>query len=201
MRCHRTLAAGRGSETMSWNPPGRIGSIAPVLKRCLWLGMMAAHGPALVGAWRSFIADGLATEHLGGCLGLSLAMLFFALKLCGVAQLRSPVNRRAWIALTLIVALIHIDCIQPGVNEAGSRRWAVVAAVSILLADPTRIARALTALLAKLRSIGNETPMVCRAGRNHWLNFFIPHCRILLLNSGIPRSPPSASHHPRWTAR
>lgn len=200
MPCHWTLASRRGSETMSWNPSGRIGSILPVLKRCLWLGMLAAHGPALVGAWRSFIVDGLATEHLGGCLGLSLAMLFFALKLCGVAELRFPVNRRAWLALTLIVALIHVDCIQPGVNEAGSRRWAVVAAVSILLADPTRVARAVAGLLAKLRSIGNETPTVCRVGRSYWLNFFLPHGRILLLNSGIPRSPPSTSH-PRRTTR
>lgn len=186
---------------MSCNPPGRTGSILPIYKRCLWLGMMAAHGPALVGAWRSFIADGLATEHLGGCLGLSLAMLFFALKLCGVAQLRFPENRRAWLAMTLIVALIHVDCIQPGENEAESQRWAVIAAVSILLADPTLVARALTALLAKLRSIGNETSAVCSAGRTCWLNFFLPHSRVLLLNSGIPRSPPSTSHHPRRTTR
>ncbi len=185
---------------MSCNPPGRTGSILPIYKRCLWLGMMAAHGPALVGAWRSFIADDMATEHLGGCLGLSLAMLFFALKLCGVAQLRFPVNRRAWLALTLIVALIHVDCLQPGVNEAGSRRWAVVAAVSILLVDPTRVARTLAGLLAKLRSIGNETPTFCRVGRTYWLNFFLPHGRVLLLNSGIPRSPPSTSH-PRRTTR
>ena len=200
MRCHWAVASGRGFETMSSNPPGRIGSILPVLKRCLWLGMMAAHGPALVRAWRSFIADDLAAEHLGGCLGLSLAMLFFALKLCGVAQLRLPENRRAWLAMTLIVALIHVDCIQPGENEAGSQRWAVIAAVSILLADPTRLTRSLAALLAKLRSIGNETPAVCSVGRHHWLNFFIPHSRVLLLNSGIPRSPPSASH-PRRTTR
>lgn len=200
MRCHWSVASGRGLETMSCNPPGRIGSILPVLKRFIWLGMMAAHGPAFVGAWRSFIADGLATEHLGGCLGLSLAMLFFALKLCGVAQLRLPENRRAWLAMTLIVALIHVDCIQPGENEAGSQRWAVIAAVSILLADPTRLTRSLAALLAKLRSIGNETPAVCSVGRHHWLNFFIPHSRVLLLYSGIPRSPPSASH-PRRTTR
>lgn len=185
---------------MSCNPRGRIGSILPILNRCLWFGMMVVHGPAFVGAWRSFIAQGLATEHLGGCLGLSLAMLFFALKLCGVAQLRFPVNRRAWLAMTLIVALIHVDCIQPGENETGSQSWAVIAAVSILLADPTRIARALTALLAKLRSIGNETPTVCGTGRTYWLNFFLPHSRVLLLNSGIPRSPPSTSR-PRRTTR
>ncbi len=179
---------------MGSNMSRHFSSTPAALRRCAWFGMMAAHVPALVGTWRSLIADGFATEHLGGCVALSLAMLFFVLKLLGTAWLRFPVDRRAWVAMGMIVAMIHVDCIRANSDDAAARQLAVVVAVTILIADPMRVARALGAAFTNLRPTGADNPLACRAGHTVWLDLFLPHCWVLRFHCRIPRSPPLALH-------
>ena len=90
----------------------RVGSVHHLLPRCLWAVMAAAHTPALLSVWESFITSGFDVARLGGCIALSLTMLFFGLKIYGVTFLRIRSRPRSWVAMSLVVVLVHLDVLS-----------------------------------------------------------------------------------------
>jgi hypothetical protein len=77
--------------------------------RFVWVVLLVGHAPALLSATRALYAgDGA----LGRVLILSLALTFFALKLFDVSWLRLPRTRRAWVAFTTAVVLIHAGALE-----------------------------------------------------------------------------------------
>ncbi len=95
--------------------------------------MVLVHAPALVGAWRGCFTNGPTFGSVGGCATLTLFTLFFFLKIRNVSFLRLPGDYRAWIAAGLIVATIHLDCLQPGPTRAWDSHPAIVLIVTSLV--------------------------------------------------------------------
>jgi hypothetical protein len=79
--------------------------------------MGIVHASALFSAWRSFLAGGEEASSLAGCLALSISMVYFVLKVCGVTFLPFKPGRRGWVAAGLLVVMIHADWIRPGLND------------------------------------------------------------------------------------
>ena len=163
----------------------------PALGRAAWATMIAAHAPALIGAWRTLLLSGFDPSHVGGCLALTLATAFFALKLFAWRPLRLPRDRRGFVAFWLIVALLHVDCVRPTAGDAAPAQWAVVATMGVLIAGPERISKAVRALLDRVESLWPNALPHAHAHRSVWLDAFRPHCWILRFRVAIPRSPPS----------
>jgi hypothetical protein len=58
------------------------------LRRIIWVAMAVGHIPAFYGVWKTSLQNGFDGGKLEGCIGLTLAMLFFILKIRDVAFLR-----------------------------------------------------------------------------------------------------------------
>ncbi|MGD2111701.1 MAG: hypothetical protein PVI86_20180, partial [Phycisphaerae bacterium] len=84
-------------------------TLSQTLTRAFWASMGIVHASALFSAWRSFLAGGEEASSLAGCLALSLSMVYFVLKVCGVTFLPFKPGRRGWVAAGLLVVMIHAD--------------------------------------------------------------------------------------------
>ena len=89
----------------------------PMLLRGFWALMGVVHVSALISAWSSYLRGDSETSGLAGCLALSLAMVYFVLKVFGVCFIQLHATRRTWVVLSLLVVLIHADCLRPGFNN------------------------------------------------------------------------------------
>ncbi len=172
-------------------------SLSPGFGQALWATMVAAHAPAVVAAWRTFITGGFALEHVGGCVGLSLTMLFFGLKLCRVRWLQLRAGRRAWVGWCLIVALIHVDCIRPGLDQSTKQQCVIVLATTALVAGLTRASKTLKAAPAHATTSRTCRPPITGSDNTIWLGVFRPHCWVLASRLIIPRPPPAWQLHIR----
>ena len=176
---------------MQDKPHRQVDSIIGALSRTFWALMFLAHAPALVSAWRYGLADGLKVELLGGSLFLSAAMLFFALKLWGVRWLRFRTDRRSFVAICLVVALIHLDCIHPGLRNAVVSKCTVVLATTTLVLAAPRIARKVRSAFARSVPSTKPQPGNGRAHETAWLDAFRPHCWVLAFRGLQLRAPPA----------
>lgn len=162
-----------------------------LLRRGLWLLMVAAHAPACWGAWRSLLAAGSDGSRLGACLALTLAIAFFALKVLDVAWLRFRTDRRSVVALLVIVAVLHVDLIRSdNAPPLLAESTALVATTWLLsLAEPIRrlIKVAIVTAAATLR----HTLTLSRSNDAVWLDAFHPRCWLLILRPHLLRAPPA----------
>ena len=78
-------------------------------RRAIWAAIAAAHVPALFSSWERLAASGWDVAQLGGCIGLTLSIVLFGLKICDAAFLRINANRRSLVASCIAMALIHGD--------------------------------------------------------------------------------------------
>lgn len=101
-----------------------------LLWRGFWLFMLLAHARAIAAAWLTLSTDGPGTDPLRP-IALTLAGLFFVLKLIDIRWLRFRTDRRSVAALTLIVALLHVQAI--GLAEDGARVPQVLGMATALL--------------------------------------------------------------------
>jgi glucose-6-phosphate-specific signal transduction histidine kinase len=125
------------------------GRVTEVLLRGFWLLLLILHTPALVASWRFGMVQGFNAEVLGGCVLLSLAVAFFVLKLFGLRCLRLRLDRQGWITVCLVVALIHLDCVRPGLrSEVVSKCAIALVTVPAVVAIP-RMARAVRTTLQR----------------------------------------------------
>ncbi|UCC31903.1 MAG: hypothetical protein JSU86_06420 [Phycisphaerales bacterium] len=165
--------------------------LANALNRGFWLLMLLAHAPALFSAWRCCLADGLQLDLLGGCLVLTASMVFFVLKLRDIGWLRFRTDRRSLLALGLVVALIHLDCLRPGLRTEVASKCAVVLVTTAVVVAVPRLTRLLRSACGQ-----RGTTRKCRLpdGRsldNAWLDTSQPHCWVLACNLFRLRAPPA----------
>ena len=71
----------------------------PALLRGFWALMGVVHVSALISAWSSCLRGDSETSGLAGCLALSLAMVYFVLKVCGISFIRLRPTRRTWVVM------------------------------------------------------------------------------------------------------
>lgn len=153
--------------------------------------MGVVHASALVGAWTSFVKGGPESSGLAGCLALSLAMLYFVLKLCGVTLFRFRPGRRTWVVAGLLVVLIHADCIRPGFNDLMASGYPDLLATAAFVGGVCQV--------PGIRSMTRRHPdLSVRAGEsNFWsilaidLDGFLPHCWVLAARLFRLRAPPA----------
>ena len=164
---------------------------ANALNRGFWVLMLFAHAPALISAWRCCLAEGLQLDMLGGCVVLTASMVFFVLKLRDIGWLRFRTDRRSLLALGLVVALIHLDCLQPGLRTEVASKCAVVLVTTAIVVAIPRMIRLLRAGCAE-----RGTTRRCRLSDGRfldktWLDTSQPRCWVLARNLFRLRAPPA----------
>lgn len=169
----------------------RVGSVHHLLPRCLWAVMAAAHMPALLSVWESFITSGFDVARLGGCLGLSLSMLFFGLKIYGVTFLRVRSRPRSWIAMSLVVVLVHLDVLSAHPHASVVPQCLTIVTSLVCIAVAVRLGRALTRALRRVNTLLNCRFRTTRSTETVWLDAFRPHCWVRAGHLYALRAPPA----------
>jgi hypothetical protein len=145
----------------------------------------------MIGSWRFGLAHGLDAEVMSGCTLLSAAVIFFLLKLFGLRCLRLRLTRRGWIAVCLVVALIHLDCVRPGLRaEVVSKCGVALMTVPAVLAV-SKVVRGDRATFQRHRATHKSRPPDGWPMWLAWGDGFRPHDRILACLSLHLRAPPA----------
>ncbi len=163
-------------------------STPPLLTRCLWALMVAAHIPALISAWSVIVQTGLDPSRLGGCLGLSAATAFFLLKLWGVRCLRFETGYRSLITIGVAVVLIHADAIGAHLPGAVLPKELPVAASTLLAAGMSRVQEAVRSLTVAARRPVVPPLSLIESAR---FGAFRPCNWLISSQLCIPRGPPA----------
>ena len=172
-------------------PSRRVCLIAQALSRGFWLLLLIVHVRALIGAWRYSLTSGFTVELVGGCILLTTAILVFALNLWGVSWLRLRGDRRSLVAICLVLAIIHLDCIDPGMRTTFVSKCVIVLATAPLIAVVPRMARAVRGAFANSASYGKSRLPYGRPKEEAWLDTFHPHCWVLASSLFRLRAPPA----------
>ena len=161
------------------------------VRKGFWATMALAHTPALVNAWNECVAGGASFERVGEWVVLALSMIFFVLKVRGVRWLQFRADRRACLAFTLAVGLIHLDCIQPGIAQKIPIDCTMVFTTTVLVVGLQRASRALHEVL-RYGSTHKTIRSVIPASTNTvWYDTFHPHCWVYAYRNVISRAPPA----------
>ena len=176
--------------TRSPEPRQRMDSANNLLPRCLWGLMAASHAPALVNVWQSFIAGGFDVARLGGCIALSLAMVFFGLKMYGVTFLHIPSRPRSWVAMSLIVVLVHLDVLSPHPHTSVVPQCLTLVTSVICVAIAVRLSRELMRILRRACTLLNCQFHMTRSTETVWFDAFRPHCWVRAARLYALRAPP-----------
>jgi hypothetical protein len=153
--------------------------------------MIVFHAPPLFDAWRSLFAGGFEAGRLGGCIGLSLAMVFFILKVRNVAYLRFHTNWRSAVVLCMVVALLHLDSIRPGDDPTMVPECTTLAATTWLVSSLPPVRRRVNEALTAAVGVATCLHSVNRSTDTIWLDAFRPHCWTLAFASVRLRGPPA----------
>ncbi len=173
-------------------PIGRRAARTSVpFRQLFWLLMLAGHTPALVGAWRSFVVNGLAVERLGGCVLLTLTMVFFALKARDIALLRFRSDRRSWVAIVMVVALLHLDVVRTGDDPTLVPQYTTLIATTWLAVKICLVRRHLRPVLMSATSTPVHLSSLMRSADTAWLDAFRPRCWVLAFRLFLLRAPPT----------
>lgn len=153
--------------------------------------MLSAHAPALLGAWRSVVANGFEAEQLGACLVLTLSMLFFGLKVRDVAVLRLRTDRRSFVVACIAVALLHVNVLQPQGDSAAVPQCAALVATTWLITQLPLIRRALKVYGSRVSAAHRRRLQIASCRNTVWLDMFRPHCWVLAFRFFLLRAPPA----------
>lgn len=152
--------------------------------------MALAHTPALVNAWKVFVSGGITVDLAGNWILLALSMIFFGMKVWGVHWLQFRADRRAYLAFILVVGLVHLDCMQPGLEQKFPLNTAAVFSTTILAIGSLRALRALLVVFKRSRSHKSVQSLLPASNNTVWYDAFHPHCWILTFQKIAPRAPP-----------
>lgn len=169
----------------------RLGFSWPVLRRPLWVLVAAAHIPALINSWTSFVTAGFAAEQLGGCVALTATMLFFVLKFVDVHALRLRSDRRSWVAIGLVVLLLHVGAFDARVDAAITPASITVAMATLLVAGLARVSCVFSTALRRCAATLKSGSRLVRSNETAWSDPFRPHCWVLALRLFTLRAPPA----------
>lgn len=164
---------------------------SPLAGKCFWALMVVLHVPSLIASWRVFVQSGLDPGELGGCLGLSASMLFFVLKLRGVACLRFRIDRRSLVAISVAIVLMHADAIGIHLGCAGVPKEVPIAGTTLLAVGLTRVQRGVRVAFSRCQGVSRRRAPAALANDTAWFAAFVPHRRILTACVCIPRAPPT----------
>ncbi|MCO6435694.1 MAG: hypothetical protein J5J06_01235 [Phycisphaerae bacterium] len=160
--------------------------------RVFWGAMILAHAEALVSVWRGLIESGPTTSTIGGCVAVSLSVLFFAIKLSHPDWLHIRGDRRGWVAVFLVLSLIHAHCLPTSADAPPE-----MTAFAVLTASAVG-GTLLVLELAKRSSKGRrglDVPSSLLAPCVDWVRNRLlddrPTCRVLALHAFSLRAPPS----------
>lgn len=165
--------------------------ISSIIRRTGWLVVAGVHLPGLVHAWRAFLASGFASEHILGCLWLTLTVAFLVLKVQDAAFLRFRTDLRSFLAIVTVVALLHVD-LMPPVSEPTlvSECVAVLVTACVIVAAP-QVRRWWETVAQGARvTLKHLNPQAASAA-TVWLSAFRPHCWVLALRLFHLRAPPA----------
>ena len=179
------------SDGMYNMPPRQVQFIKGILGRALWLVLLVAHARALITASWYCHTNGFTLEAVGGCILLTAAIVVFALKLCGASRLRFCRNRRSFVAVCLILAIIHLDCIDPGMRSTFVSKCVVAVATAPLVVVVPRLARALRTGRVREEASHKFHLPDARSHEEAWLDAFRPHCLVLASHLFRLRAPPA----------
>ncbi len=171
--------------------PGHARSLSNRLRKPFWLLMLAAHAPALLGAWRSVMATGLDAERLGGCLILTLSMLFFALKARDIPLLRLRTGRRSFVVACIVAALLHVNVLQPQGDSATVPQCTALVATTWLIVQLPLVRRAFGSLGSRVAAAHRRSFQITFCRNTVWLDMFRPHCWVLAFRFFCLRAPPA----------
>jgi hypothetical protein len=144
-----------------------------------------------VGAWEHWIGGGFDPRGLGGLATLSLAMVFFALKIVDVPWLRLRTDHRSLVAMGLVVALLHVDVIRPDTAVANVPEYTTLVASTLLVAGALRRSRRyMNTSRCASRDVASMSPLL-RSNETAWLDAFRPHCWVLASRLYLLRAPPA----------
>lgn len=161
------------------------------LRKLFWAVMAVSHAPALVSAWGKCLAGNFSVDEVGGWILLFMSMIFFGLKVYGVRWLQFNVDRRSCLAFTLAVGLIHLDCIQPDLQQKIPVEVTVILSTSILAIGVHRLSRTLSDLLRQNRTHKSLRSLFPTSTNTAWVDVFHPHCWIFTNQNVISRAPPA----------
>lgn len=163
-------------------------SSRPITLRCIWALLAAIHAPALLEVWRTCFTSSVSGDRLGACFALTLSMVFFALKVMDVTFLRLRPGMRSWIAMSLAVALIHLDVIRPDGQVVFSSETAIILATTSAAAILPRLLRASAFPGTSSTNTGKLSLRTCGT---IWLDEHLPHCPVLSDRLFLLRAPPA----------
>ena len=181
---------------------------SPLWRRLFWLTMGVVHAPALLSACRTWATAEFAASHAdwwGALLsaGVAAALLaLFTLKFLDVPFLRLRLDKRSYTVLCIIVALLHVNVLQPAGERTLIPDYAAFLVTTCLAAE-LAVRRRLTLGLRELHSPQEVRPPqqlgaeyrrpanVTPSSGAVWLGNSRPHCfASLLLTFGL-RAPPA----------
>lgn len=169
----------------------RISKLVWSLRRVLWVAMAVGHIPAFFGVWKTSLQSGFDGGKLEGCIGLTLAMLFFILKIVDVVFLRLRTSRRAWVAMGLVVALLHFEALAPDVGPAPIPKYATILATTLLVTRLPRLRRVVRFAAAGVFSLFKRHTPLAHSHETVWLDTRRPHCWLLASRVFFGRAPPA----------
>lgn len=184
--------AGRvlGSMSVAREFVAQLRAFAPVFSRGVWVLMLLTHAMPLYKVWKAFISSGFSPSHLGGCVALSIAMLFFVLKLKGVPCLRFRSGWQSWVAICLVIGIIHVDCIRAENSGTFAEECTVILATATLVSVLTKLPRACGAALGRHARTVNRRSSQSRSAETVWLDVDRPRCWVLSERLFLLRAPP-----------
>jgi hypothetical protein len=153
--------------------------------------MVLAHTPAVIGSWKVCFISGFSPSRIGTCLFLSFSIVFFVLKFFDARCLHFRFNRQSWVAVCLIVALLHTHALYERNEPSGLTPYVAVWVTTYIVGQIPLVRRVLVELATRmsLRLRGTLTPG--HATGTVWLDTTCPNCWVLTFRIFGLRAPPA----------
>lgn len=169
----------------------RLRLISPLLCRGFWLLMVVVHALGLIATWRSYLTGIDQLSALIAGVTLSLSMLFFLLKVWGVSFLKVRPTKAAWVAACLLIAWIHLDCVDPTLTGELSGSYADLVATTVLFGGVTQVSRTVRVVFERSLRLRSRRAPGAQAGGIAWFDEFHPRCWVLASRLFMLRAPPA----------
>ena len=162
-----------------------------MIRRVGWLLIAVAHLPGLVHAWRTLFADGFDAAHLGGCVGITLSIAFFALMVLDVSFLRFRTGWRARVAMVMVVTLLHVDLMRPGSDGSIVPDCTAVLVATVVVAGLPSVRRGWERAFVHAEAALKRRLPASPSHETIWLGEPRPHCWVAVLHLFHFRAPPA----------
>ncbi len=152
--------------------------------------MFLGHIPAVVGAWKGCIASGFTPDRVGTCLFLLLSLVFFSLKIGDARCLRFRLDGRSWVAVCIIVALLHTNALYESHEPSGLTPYIAVLVTTFMVSQIPLVRRVLVTLATRMSlQLRGALPSGHASGAV-WLDTHRPNCWVLVFRIFCLRAPP-----------